>query len=388
MSTDALSGPRWLDLRFPHLYIMYNSGTRQTHEENSLLLVGSNKDSLMYLLDPSTGSQLSTFKTNTSTLHGVVSIPSKEMLVSIQHNKLHLHLYTTSRDTPVFKCHLPEKMGPITTTACGTYCFAGAVSGKVYVWSIVSGALLSVWDAHYKAVSCLILTLDSSFLLSAGEDGLIHAWPLADLLVAKIAPSPYRSWTQHTLPITSLVIARGNRFISTSLDRTVRIWSVHTQEPLYSITTPSAVRVAVLDLCEHRLFIGCENAHIYVVNLHTATLTDSSVAGVVVPGHETQEVLSRPFEAHVTPVLTLAISDCGQYLISGAEDGLIHVWDSLCQKVIRTLSMVQGPVTSLQLIPPFASQLQGSEVAMSMGKKKKTQAFTPVPFKKYIGLQN
>ena len=77
-------------------------------------------------------------------------------------------------------------------------------------------------------------------LLSGGEDTLLHAWLLLDLLDAAVggsagagfagaAPASLHSWSEHTLPVTALLCGAGTAdpFVaSVSIDRTCKIYSL------------------------------------------------------------------------------------------------------------------------------------------------------------------
>ena len=78
-------------------------------------------------------------------------------------------------------------------------------------------------------------------LLSGGEDTLVHAWLLLDLLDASApgsglgagfagaAPASLHSWSEHTLPVTALLCGAGaaDPFVaSVSIDRTCKIYSL------------------------------------------------------------------------------------------------------------------------------------------------------------------
>ena len=78
-------------------------------------------------------------------------------------------------------------------------------------------------------------------LLSGGEDTLVHAWLLMDLLdsaaggagpgagFAGSTPASLHSWSEHTLPVTALLCGAGaaDPFVaSASIDRTCKIYSL------------------------------------------------------------------------------------------------------------------------------------------------------------------
>lgn len=80
------------------------------------------------------------------------------------------------------RCFTQEPITALAASPNGAYIAAGGSSGSLYVWCAASGALLRGWPAHYKAVSCLAFTDTGGVLVSGGEDALVCAWLLAEVL--------------------------------------------------------------------------------------------------------------------------------------------------------------------------------------------------------------
>lgn len=330
------------------------------------LIIGSSQDTSMFVVDPNCGSTLYTFKSGSPSPHGLLSIPQSDAIVACQYNKLAIHMWVWSKDAPVFKCHIAEKLGPIVVTPCGNYLFAGAKSGKIYAWYVPSGELLKVWDAHYKAVSALAFTSDSFYLVSGGEDSVINVWSIVDLLdttrdtTMYSGMKPFRSWTDHMLPISALLVGVGGlhgRVVSCSLDSTCKLWDIASGERIYSISCPAPISCLAMDILEHRVFLGCNDSKIYTLNLNAAACAESAAAAQIAalnPESDTpweKEVLSSDaFEGHGKPITALTVSECGKYLISGCQGGAVRVWDSASRQSLRSIDLVSGPVSTLVLI--------------------------------------
>ena len=105
-----------------------------------------------------------------------------------------MHVWSWGKEQPQYRCQAAERLTCVACTSDGAHCFAGAASGKLYLWQVASGRLLLAWDAHFKAATALSLCSDN-FLISAGEDAQILAWNVAQLLQA--APSCVRASSRH-----------------------------------------------------------------------------------------------------------------------------------------------------------------------------------------------
>ncbi len=46
-------------------------------------------------------------------------------------------------------------------------------------FQVATGRMLKMWEGHYKGITALAWTTDDMFLLSGGEDALLHLWSLA-----------------------------------------------------------------------------------------------------------------------------------------------------------------------------------------------------------------
>ncbi|ETV93894.1 hypothetical protein H310_12239 [Aphanomyces invadans] len=358
--------------------------------EDHVLVLASSKDGNIYVVDPMCGAQLFIFKGSSCSRHGLVAIPRTHHLIALQPGKLAMHMHMWGKDVPHFKCHVTEHMGPMVTTSEGNYCIAGGASGKMYLWCVASGALLHVWDAHYKAVSALRLTSDDAFVVSGGEDAVVHVWRLLDLLDASSTDSalqssaaPVYTWTDHVLPITSIHCGLGGvngRVFTSSLDRTTKVYDIPSGSCLVSITCPSFINVCVADAMENRLFLGAGDGRIYVVDLHAAATAATAAAARVVVAHGgtpfAKDALSMDgFVGHETPVTALLVSVCGQYVISGDDEGTVRVWDSVSRQSLRAVSFLKGGVSSMLLLPRPAGLFHPVKEASNLGI---------APFKKYM----
>lgn len=58
--------------------------------------------------------------------------------------------------TSVYKCAATEKISSFAATSDGVYLAGGSPSGKIYIWNLLSGTLVRVFDAHFKKVLLFI----------------------------------------------------------------------------------------------------------------------------------------------------------------------------------------------------------------------------------------
>ncbi|KAF8062631.1 Wdr18 [Scenedesmus sp. PABB004] len=298
--------------------------------------------------------------------------------MAAQSGKDAIHVWAWHKDQVLQRCFTQEPVTALAGSPDGGYVAAGGASGALYVWEAATGRLLRSWPAHYKAVSALRFDDAGGVLVSGGDDTLVCAWLLAELLdelrgapgaaaaaaagAARVAP--LHTWSEHTLPVTALHVGagEGSALLATaSLDRTVKLWALATGQLLRSVALPAAVTAVALDAGEHVLLAGCADGSIW-----EASLTGQPPAGGAAPaaaaagssGRGPAGVLGGPgsccYEGHTKAISSLAITPDGEQLVSGSEDGSARVWDLRSRQCLRTIpspARLPGPKRMTPLAP-------------------------------------
>ena len=129
--------------------------------------------------------------------------------------------------------------------------------------------------------------------------------------------TPRYTWTGHALPVTGIHVGHGPahsaRVVSSSLDMTVKIYSMTTGDMLLSVSLTTPVTSIVMDNAETGVWVGDKAGDIHRVCLLSPP-RDVSVTS------DSQGVtsLSRGHEAAVTH---LSVSCDGLSLASGDSEG-------------------------------------------------------------------
>eukprot|EP00741_Cyanophora_paradoxa_P015622 tig00020903_g15081.t1 len=175
-------------------------------EDFDAVLAMSPTDGDTYLIDLTTGVPIATYRSNTVHRGAACTIGETRFAAS-QEGRAAVYIWSWLKDQPVARCPTAERITQLHATVDGLHLIGGSVSGKIYVWEVLSGALLSVWDAHYKSVTCITTSDDDSMIFSGSEDGIIRAWTFLTCLDVSRGDScnPFRSWMEHSLPVTGLV---------------------------------------------------------------------------------------------------------------------------------------------------------------------------------------
>ncbi|KAJ4966810.1 hypothetical protein NE237_018659 [Protea cynaroides] len=273
-----------------------------------------------------------------------------------------------------------EPINPLVSNSEGTYIIGGGSSGEIYFWEVASGRLLKRWHAHYRAVTCLVLSEDESLLISGAEDGCVRVWSLLmmfDDIGREAAKHPYiYNFNEHTLRVTDVVSGHGGCnaiIVSASEDRTCKVWSLSKGKLLRSIEFPSIIDAIVLDPGEHVFYAGSRDGKIFIAAL-TGESTLSSSYGKHIIGSLSE---------HSNAVTCLAFSSIGTLLVSGSVDGLIRVWDTKTHNIVRIFKHAKGLNNIFVVRQPFIG-INREGIGAQAPLSRKSASLLPPPLDKYI----
>ncbi|CAG8546894.1 4348_t:CDS:2 [Funneliformis mosseae] len=337
---------------------------------SEVALSSSSTDTLINLIDFRTGSSYTSFKQNNCFKHALALIPYPGqcdrigLIISAQLDKSLLHIYSFQKDQVHLKFISPEKIIALAVSNKGAFCAGGTDNGKIYIWEISTGTLCKVFDAHYKKISVIKFTSDDSALISGSEDAGVNVWLLSSLLDDSVdeSPSPYYTWSEHSLPITDIWCGIGSfntaRIVTSSLDHTCKLWDLSTGYLLTTFIFPTAITCIIVDPAERMFFGGGSNNLIYQVYLYRRRESSnynafgeemSSVggAGSIEDISSIDDEKGNLFKGHNSAITALALSYDASLLLAGSKDGTLMIWDISSKQMIKKFSHHKGPITNL-----------------------------------------
>lgn len=192
----------------------------------------------------------------------------------------------------------------IRVTADGERLIASAQDNTISIWNLRSGVAESLLDAHRKAVSGIVVSPDSTTMVSVSWDGSIRYWDMAYFL--------YRPKVQkgHHGKVTGLAASQSGMFVTGGADGYVKYWDIQTQS------------VA-------KTFYGHTDAVYAIALFQGGTKAASASRDQTVRIWELSEHLQAPvvLTRHKGRVYTLATDASEHYLASGSQDGFVYVYD-------------------------------------------------------------
>lgn len=113
---------------------------------------------------------------------GVSQYSPGDYIVAAQALKPLLQVFQWGKPQPLYHITTQEINTCLATDPTGNFVFTGTKKGYIYVWHVMTGELLTVWQAHFQTVQQLVITENQQFLLSISEDGMCKVWDLAQIL--------------------------------------------------------------------------------------------------------------------------------------------------------------------------------------------------------------
>ncbi|CAH1454402.1 unnamed protein product [Lactuca virosa] len=281
-----------------------------------------------------------------------------------------------------------EAINPLACNSDGTYIVGGGVSGHIYLWEVATGRLLKKWHGHYRPVTCLVFSNDQSLLISGSEDGTVRVWSLLmifDEEGQQRAGHLYEySFTGHALPVTDIVTGYGGSnaiILSSSLDRTCKVWSLARGTLLRNIVFPSIIDAVALDPGEHVFYAGGRDGKIYIAELNAQTTSNNNNNnnyGLHIIG-----TLSDQSKA----ICSLGFALDGFQLVVGSEDGMVRVWDTKTRNIIRVFKHAKGPVNNIVVMrQPAALYPRTAGNNNNQGPMGRRHVALPPPLEKYSSI--
>ena len=222
---------------------------------------------------------------------------------------------------------------------------------------------------HLRSVSALALTHDTQpTLYSAGRDGLVCAWDLAETIPqCKNSMRPHRSW------IWDMQLCNNDETVLTaSSDGTVKAWTPENGDAPYEVGTHSDYvtsiasamgvgwvasgsldkTVSLWDLRENRrtsMWHACDEASIYTMDInHTGSLIMTGGTTHTPRGWDPR-MRDPAFDllGHTETIRALHLSSDGRYLLSGSSDATVRLWSIGEQRCLHTFTHHNSSVWSL-----------------------------------------
>lgn len=197
------------------------------------------------------------------------------------------------------------------------------LDGSMQLWNGVLQELLVRFEGHRdSAVNCIAVSLDSSLVMSGGEDCVVSFWSVK-------SGAKLKAFRNHATAVVGVAFTQ-DRMLSASRDGQVGVRDFKTAKVLSTSTTHTEELLCLAASSNAAFFAtGSRDGTCHVVDLATGQLK------CILNGHRSSVTCVR------------VLSDCTQCL-TGSEDNCLRVWDVEDGRCLAELH-TDAPLTSCDI---------------------------------------
>ncbi|XP_053698081.1 WD repeat-containing protein 18 isoform X2 [Sabethes cyaneus] len=251
----------------------------------------------------------------------------------------------------------------------GNYCVV-AVQEVIYVYLLLTGAMIATISSHYLSVTTLCFNDSGSHFVSAGQDGKVLVWSLSQVVRVfqrQISQAVY-SFSDHALSVTDLYVGKGRMkalLCSVSLDRSCKIYDLTSGSMLLNITFQESLTSVTMNALESIVFVGTNEGPIYAFSI---TLPPRTKEYLVIKKQHQKNV----FLGHKKQVTCISVSRDEELLLSGGADEQVIVWHIKSRQQLRVIPHKGIITTARFLLTPKAMFNQETKLNLSFQPFQKT----------------
>ncbi|KZV99938.1 WD40 repeat-like protein [Exidia glandulosa HHB12029] len=247
---------------------------------------------------------------------------------------------------------------PVTCVAFaedGTRLVSGSKDKNIHIWNTASGIRLGEPLAgHTACVSAVCFSSNGKRVFSSSADRTIRIWDLdtrasviellPSELLAQLPGSPLRGHTDSVISVAFL--PDGRRLVSSSADKTLRIWDIETGNavigPLVGHTDLDVVLCVAFSEDGTRLVSGSWDETVRIWDVASG------------------ECIGEPYTEHTSEVTAVCFSPDDTHIFSSSCDRTIRIWDAETRALIVEPLQMDDSVICMAPSPDGKRLVSGS----------------------------
>ena len=247
-----------------------------------------------------------------------------------------------------------DRVQSVALSADGRFIVSGSRDNTIKLWDIKERREECTFTGHTGEVYSVAISADSRFIVSGSEDSMIKMWGVQE-------KNEEFSLEGHKERVRSVALSADGKFIASgSYDRMVKVWGVEDRREYFTCTGHAAAVMSVAVSADSRFIVsGSQDKTIKIWNTEdwreecrSKGYTDSDfvvsvdgrflVTGSNNGGGRYNESTSDntvkiwniqerreeyALTGHTEPVISVAVSADGRFIVSGSEDTTVKLWN-------------------------------------------------------------
>ncbi|MFW9259081.1 caspase family protein [Nostoc sp. CALU 546] len=307
-------------------------------DKQSNLLVSGGDDHTIKIWDVNTGKRQKTIQGYTNRIWSVAFSPcGKKLVIGSEDNRIRIWDIQNKQYIQKLLKHT-DWVWSVVFSPDGEMIASGSEDNTIRLWQLKNGQYIykDVLREHTDRVRVVAFSPDGKKLVSGGNDRKVILWDLSKSKYSnKILGETLDGWprNEHTRRILSLAFSPNGNFIaSSSRDKTIRLWNLHTDE------------VKILGTHDNQV-------HSIAFSPDGNTLVSGGFDNKLKLWDIKKQECIYSFEEHEDRILCVAFHPGGIGLASSGHDKTIRLWSIKTKKCIHILRGHRGAIESIRFCP-------------------------------------
>ena len=245
-------------------------------------------------------------------------------------------------------------------TPDGKIAVSASSDSTLKVWDLEKGTEIKTLVGHSVFVAAVAITLNGRQAISASGDTSLKVWDLTNLYNSSVSEA-------HSQSVAAITISPNNELvISASLDEVLTIWHLKTASKILSIQLPRSGipidwQISRLFQTIYSPFGQCGITSVIVTSNMEKIITASADSKLKIINFSSQldvvnlitKIISTScsvLEGHTEFITALAVTPDDRYVVSGARDDTLRIWDLKHNNHLKILNDA-GQITAIAVIP-------------------------------------